>query len=162
MKSSACPVLRLSTQARDALRASARASRTREQGGILVGYLSAEGLHVQDALVVADGSATHGRYLRRSQSAGRVLNAYLHDQTDGLVGYVGEWHTHALPMPPSATDHATMRLIACRNSQRTALIVAALESDRQEVSFHSLVSNPASLTGRLFGMYHRGAVVFDS
>jgi hypothetical protein len=162
MKRSPVLELRLSDQARDGLRASARGSRRQEQGGILVGFQTTSGLYIHDALVIADESATHGHYLRRAKGAGRALREYLLDQRDPLIGYVGEWHTHPLPAPPSATDHASMRLIASRNSQPTGLIVAALEEDKRSVKLHSLVSGPGSATGRLLGKYGAGIVVCES
>lgn len=162
MRSALAPELRLSDQSRDVLGASARAARTREQGGILVGYCTPAGLYIEDALVVDDESATHARYLRRSTKAESILSAYLEAQTDDLIGYVGEWHTHPLPVPPSGTDLASMRIMALRNSQQTGLIVVALERDLRGVTFYAFASDSRSVTSRLLGRYQQAVVSFES
>lgn len=161
MTPSSAPIVQLSGQARDALRASARGATRREGGGILIGYRTAEGLFVEDALTVVDKSATHSGYLRRGQEAQYVLDECMRLQTSSSMGYVGEWHTHPLPCPPSARDQASMRLIAVRNSQPTGLVVAALGDNQKDVSFYALLSKPSSVRGRWFGRYVESAVVFD-
>lgn len=162
MKPSAAPIVQLSSQARDALRASARGATRRECGGILIGHRTAEGLFVEDALTVADNSATHSGYLRRGQEAQLVLDEHMQLQATSLTGYVGEWHTHPLPRPPSTRDHKSMRLIAIRNLRPTGLIVVSLDENQRDVSFHALLSKPRSSSRRWFGTYVQGVVVFDS
>lgn len=147
------PRLDLTAQARDALRAGARASRRRERGGILVGFRTQTGLHIEDALLVPDQTAARTHYLRRAKDAARVLNDYLDGDTDPLVGYVGEWHTHPSPLPPSPTDRASMRLMSIRNKHPVALIVAALQSDRQDVQIYAMISAPKPLTRRIVGRH---------
>lgn len=128
----------------------------------MVGFRTKTGLFIEDALLVADDFATHSQYLRRSNEAQRVLGAYLRVQTDITVGYVGEWHTHPLPLPPSSTDRDTMRAIALGNSDQTGLIVVALDIELNSVSYHGLVSDLRSGVRKRLGKYRRGTVCFES
>lgn len=152
------PQLDLTAQARDALRAGARASRRRERGGILVGYRTQTGLRIEDALLVPDQTAARTHYLRRAKDAARVLNDYLDNDLDPFVGYVGEWHTHPSPVPPSPTDRASMRLMSIRNKSPVALIVAALESNHRDVQIYAMMSAPDPLTHRLLGRHKDAAI----
>lgn len=154
------PAVLLSEQAHDSLRAAGRASRTTERGGILVGYRTAQGVHVEDALTVTDDAAARAHYVRRSKPAQQTLAAYLRT-SDPLIGYVGEWHTHPLPLPPSPRDRRTMRLIAIRNSNPIALVVAALDQDLDQVQFYALLSEPYPTSHRLLGRFSATAVATD-
>lgn len=155
---SALPELKLTAQAADRLHAAARESRRRERGGILVGYRSTAGLVVEDALPVVDELASHQRYVRRSAHAGEVLTRYLQNQHDGMIGYIGEWHTHPLPVPPSTTDHASMAMIALRNTDCVALLVAALQRDLRSVSYYALASEPSRHALRRRVLYRKARV----
>lgn len=150
----------LSQQAHDSLRAAGRASRTTEQGGILVGYRTAQGVHVEDALAVTDDAAGRAHYVRRAKPAQRTLAAYLRT-SDPLIGYVGEWHTHPLPAPPSPRDRRTMRLMAIRNRNPVALIVVALDQGLEKVRFYTLLSDPHLTGHRLLGRFSATSVTTD-
>jgi hypothetical protein len=152
------PDLRLSEQASGNLHAAARGSRRREHGGILVGYRESGGLVVEDALTVTDESATHGGYLRRAKTAQAVLAKYLSHQVDPMIGYVGEWHTHPLPVPPSAADHASMAIMAIRNTEQIGLLVAALDHNFRTVSYYALATEPGR-TSRRRTLYRKARVV---
>lgn len=140
----------LTDQARDSLRAAARASGKLEHGGILVGYRYGPELHVYDALTVPDKTSNGHTYLRRYVPAEQVLQEYLKSSSGSLLGYVGEWHTHPRMVPPSGTDLRSMREISRSNEHATALIVAALDSQTKGVHFFGLMSRP---NRRLFGGY---------
>ncbi|KRE41610.1 hypothetical protein ASG74_13935 [Knoellia sp. Soil729] len=139
----------LSAQARDALRAAGRASRTRERGGILVGYMEGRTIVVEDALTVPDPRANRTAYVRRPGPAKEVLDNYLR-HTDALAGYVGEWHTHPEPAQPSPMDHAAMRAMTRRNQYPVAMVVAALRPGGT-VQFHALLGQPDTWPHRLAG-----------
>lgn len=144
----------ISPQARDALKVAARASSTREHGGILIGYRETHGITIDDIIEVTDISATRTSYLRRENPARRVLAAYLdRPGLEQTLGYVGEWHTHPAPVPPSPTDHHAMRTMARRNRQPVTLVVAALQSDRRNVDLYALISNPKRIHSRAFGQF---------
>lgn len=140
--------LALTQQAHNALRAHARASRRREHGGILVGYRTQDGLHIEDALLVHDHTAARTHYLRRGRVAKRVLEDYLDLHSDPVIGYVGEWHTHPVPAPPSTLDHAAMRLMSSKSKRPVALVVVALEHNQRDIHVYAMLSAPGRFLGR--------------
>jgi len=150
------PQVLLRAQARDALRAAVRASRTCERGGILVGYRQGRTIVVDDALTVPDPRANRTTYVRRPGPAKNVLDTYLR-HTDALAGYVGEWHTHPQPEAPSRTDHGAMRAMTRRNNYAVAMVVAALLPD-DTVQFYALLSLPDTWPHRLGGNHVPGPV----
>lgn len=154
--------LLVSPQARDALRAAARKSVTTEHGGILVGYRVGNDIAVEDIIEVPDATAARTIYLRRERPAREALANYLERAgQDETVGYVGEWHTHPAPQPPSTTDKHAMRTMARKNRNPVALVIAALDADHQTVDLHALISRPGSLRSRLAGRYAVGTVVLS-
>jgi integrative and conjugative element protein (TIGR02256 family) len=153
------PEVRISAQARDSLGAAARASLRAERGGILIGHREGNEVVVEDLVEVPDSTAGRTTYLRREGPAQQALDAYLDRAgADHVSGYVGEWHTHPRPAPPSAVDHHAMQTMARRNRQPVALIVAALQDDHRSVDLHALISEPRRLRDRVTGR-HTVAVV---
>lgn len=153
------PRVVLKPQAFGALRAAAGASRTSERGGILVGYRHGLDVVVEDALTVPDPRANRTTYVRRPQPAADVLATYLR-RADPLVGYVGEWHTHPEPQPPSGVDHQAMRLMTLRNQDSTALVVAALKPDGS-VELHGVLSVPDAWTHDLASRHLEATVTVE-
>lgn len=141
------PRLFLTQQAADVLRAAAKGSTEREQGGILLGWRLDDGIHVQEVVAVRNADAGPAHYKRSQRAAQAALDARLRLHGDGPLGYVGEWHTHPQPVPPSATDRATMRVMALRNRRPVALIVASRRPGA-EPDLHGLISADASLPAR--------------
>ena len=156
------PRLRVSAQARDALRAAARKSVTAERGGILLGYRDGNEIAVEDTIEVPDATAARTTYLRRERPAREALSGYL-ERTghDDVIGYVGEWHTHPAPQPPSDTDRHAMRTMARKNRNPVALVVAALGTDHRTVDLHALISTPNSLGSRLTGRHAAVVLVVE-
>lgn len=154
------PEVRISAQARDALCAAARASlRAAERGGILIGYRETHDVVVEDIIQVPDSTAGHTTYLRREDPGQQALDAYLDRAgADDALGYVGEWHTHPRPAPPSPVDHHAMRTMTRKNRQPVALIVSALRDNHRSVDLHALISEPRRLRDRVTGR-HTVAVV---
>ena len=98
----------------------------RETGGLLLGYYTEIGPHVTEAHVVPDPRATRIRYRRDVVAAERILRARIRADDSDALGYIGEWHTHPLPIGPSTTDvHASGRL-AVAGGHDIALLVLAL------------------------------------
>lgn len=147
----------LTPQARGALCVAARASRERERGGILVGYRRGLEVVVEDALTVPDLGADRTTYVRRPRPAAAVLDAYLR-HADPLVGYVGEWHTHPEPQPPSGTDHRAMRIMTRRNQDPVAMIVAAC-LPKGTIELFALLGVPDSWPHRLAGRHVTALVI---
>lgn len=106
----------------------ATAALPRETGGILLGHRTPGAIHVSQALTVPDARATRVRYRRDFDAAADLLKERLaHDDT-GLLGYLGEWHTHPLPIGPSSTDESAIRSLAADGNHDIALLVVALTS----------------------------------
>lgn len=151
MKATPEHTITISDQAVDTLNAQARASRHRERGGILIGYRIGTALHIHDALPVADATAAHTRYLRRNRDGQQALNDWMNATDDPTLGYVGEWHTHPAPAPPSSTDLTSARIMAIKNRRPVALVVAALANNKQDVTLHAVLTRPTTLARRLTG-----------
>jgi len=112
---------------------SARQALPREVGGILLGYYTVEGPRVVAAPVVPDPRATRIRYRRDAEAAGRILAACQQDDSTNLLGYLGEWHTHPLPIGPSSADLLSVRRLAEDGGHDVALVVLALRLLRWEI-----------------------------
>ena len=110
-----------------------------ELGGILVGWWEDHSkVVVQDLLPVPDQGAGRDHYERRHSPAQRVLDDYVLTNADPKCGYVGEWHSHPAPLPPSSIDRAVLRAIVRQVNHPVALVVLALGSD-DVVTVHGLV-----------------------
>lgn len=141
----------ITDQAVATLTAEARASRHSERGGILIGYRIEATIHIHDALSVADATAAHTHYLRRNREGQKVLNDWMNATDDPTLGYVGEWHTHPAPVPPSPRDLASARMMAIKNRKPVALLVAALVDNKQDVALYAVLTQPTTLVRRLTG-----------
>lgn len=125
----------------DTIAAAGRASSPRETGGILLGWAITDGFELTDALVVADGAASGTSYTRDSVAAQAALDEVLATQPQGSpLGYIGEWHTHPAPCPPSSTDIRAMRSIARRLSTRPAVLLVAAFGPDGDVEFHGAIA----------------------
>lgn len=108
------------------LTAAAKRALPLEVGGLLLGYYTADGPRVVDAPAVPDPRATRIRYRRDATLAGHILDLRLRADNTGLLGYLGEWHTHPLPVGPSGTDLQSVRNLAADGGHDVALLVLAL------------------------------------
>ena len=146
--------VQLTSQVRDALRVEARAAKDVERGGLAIGYRVGPDVIVTDIIAVADTTATRSSYIRGDVAARATLNAYLmHLEPDSIQGYVGEWHTHASPSPPSETDRRAMRAMARSNELPVVLLVAALSLNRVDVNFYALISGQGRVGDRARGAF---------
>lgn len=113
----------------DAWRSLTGAGRTafpRETGGLLLGYYTGDGPRVTDAVVVPDRRATRISYRRDAVAATQLLDERVLADATELVGYLGEWHTHPLPVGPSRTDKRSILRLAVEGGHDVILLVAAL------------------------------------
>ncbi|MFB9164184.1 Mov34/MPN/PAD-1 family protein [Arthrobacter psychrochitiniphilus] len=110
------------------LRDAATRALPREIGGLLLGYFTELGPHVVEARVVPDPRATRIRYQRDAALAERILDSSIRADSTGLVGYLGEWHTHPLPIGPSTTDINASGRLAKVGGHDIALLVLATGS----------------------------------
>jgi integrative and conjugative element protein (TIGR02256 family) len=111
--------------ARDQLERVVEQTSGAETGGILVGFRQGRDVVIAQIVEVKDGEAGYASYTRDSNRAQVLLDDRLEASTsDGsLLGYVGEWHTHPLPSPPSHQDLKELRAVAKLASGPVALLV---------------------------------------
>lgn len=88
----------------------------RETGGLLVGWWDAGTVFIKDAVEVVDPDATSVRWSRHQETAQQILDQALKQIAHPWLGYVGDWHSHPKPCPPSDTD---LRTLAQTSSQFT-------------------------------------------
>lgn len=101
-----------------------------ETGGILVGWYSAEMIHVEQFLEVPDAEARHARYTRRHDAAQVALEELrAREGINSELGYVGEWHAHPAAQPASPRDLAALRRIALRIGEPVALVVLSFSGE---------------------------------
>lgn len=113
-----------------------------ELGGILVGWWEGHDVAVVRALLpVFDRHAGHDRYERKHSLAQKTLDDYVRSRPDVLSGYIGEWHTHPVPQPPSSIDRGALSAIVRQVRRPIALVVLALNETGVE-GVHGLVGRP--------------------
>lgn len=119
-----------------ALRLASRHARERfpdEMGGILVGWREGSTVIVHDLLVVEAKTAATHHYDRQHDLAQQMLERITAADKTGQLGYVGEWHTHPAPHPPSATDLKAITSIARTLDAPIALLVLAAHRDGKSI-----------------------------
>lgn len=135
--------IRVAYSALEAAEAAARNATPDETGGILLGWRTDGTIYISDALLVPDDQAGSFSYQRSHAAAQAVLDAYIAHRSDPNIGYVGEWHTHPLPLPPSPIDIRSLRLAARGLTDPIALLVIALSTDKDATTTHVLVASQA-------------------
>lgn len=124
----------------------ARDGLPKEVGGILVGWREgADVIVVQDLLLVPHDSPSHFRYDRDHPPADELLQQHLAQAANPHLGYVGEWHSHPAPQPPSNMDLSTIRSIAARLAQPIALIVLMAHRDGNSIEPVARIARKASI-----------------
>jgi integrative and conjugative element protein (TIGR02256 family) len=104
----------------------ARLSRTREVGGVLIGFRAGEDVHVEDVVPVDDASSTGTRFRLRSGPREEAIANYLSRRPKGsMLGYVGTWHSHLADVGPSLTDRRTFHRELWSARDVVALVVVA-------------------------------------
>lgn len=95
-----------------------------EAGGLLLGYRRGANLHVVTA---SEPRSTDSRsrfaFERRARGHQELADAQWR-LTDGLIDYLGEWHTHPEDDPsPSAVDRAAWQTIVANRAPHRMLFV---------------------------------------
>jgi len=135
------PVIEMHLAAVSRMRDALHAALPHETGGILIGWRDNGNVIITDALVVADDQADRTNYHRREARGAEVLNRYLSSASNALAGYVGEWHTHPEPSPPSATDLASIAAAASQTDAPVAIVVLAWDEKRTRTQIHSAIAS---------------------
>lgn len=139
--------LTLANSAWRALRLGGTQALPREIGGLLLGHYTETGPRVAEIHVVPDPRATRIRYRRDAVTAERILDSCIRADGSGVLGYLGEWHTHPLPVGPSATDIQASGRLAIAGGYEVALLVLAM-SARGWVG-HALNARPSGNVEKL-------------
>lgn len=113
-----------------------------EVGGILVGWWEGNSTAVVVGLLsVPDDAPGRTHYERRHALAQRALDSYRVSHDDQRLGYIGEWHSHPAPQPPSATDRNELAAIVRESTKRAALVVFAVQKGNG-VDSYGLIGSP--------------------
>lgn len=154
---------------RDDVVAQAQVHTPLETGGILLGYIVSPGTPDAAGAVVVVGAlgpgpqAEHDGHLFAPDHDWQVAElADRYERSDGVAGYVGDWHSHPLGTPvPSRQDLRTLRKIARHPAARlaapTMLIIATLPSQEEEPRLRAWRWAPRPLTGRIGWLALSGA-----
>lgn len=113
----------------------------RETGGILVGWRDGGSVVVRAFLLVDDAQARSATYERRHATAQVVLERYMAKSSDDRVGYVGEWHSHPMPQPPSPQDLKSIRAAARLAHAQIALVVFAVDPGLDTATPHGVIAS---------------------
>lgn len=136
------PRIRISRRALVEAEARAVSATPHEVGGIVIGWWEGDGIAVvHDLLSVSDPRAGHTHYERRHSPAQQALDDYLQPRSDRNAGYIGEWHSHPAPQPPSAIDRGALSSIVRQVRQPVALVVLSVTEDGKARP-HGLIGRP--------------------
>jgi integrative and conjugative element protein (TIGR02256 family) len=136
------PQIRISRRALAQAEARAVSATPHELGGVLIGWWEGDDVAVVDDLLsVPDPRAGHTHYERHHSAAQRALEDYLQSTSDLNAGYIGEWHSHPAPQPPSAIDRGALTSIVRQVRQPVALVVLSVTEDGK-VRPHGLIGRP--------------------
>ncbi|TDP98157.1 Mov34/MPN/PAD-1 family protein [Labedaea rhizosphaerae] len=97
----------------------------RETGGLLVGWWDLGTVFIKDAVEVVDPEATSVGWSRHQETAQRILDQTLEQIAHPWLGYVGDWHSHPKPCPPSDTDLRTLAQSSLQFTNPLILLVHA-------------------------------------
>jgi integrative and conjugative element protein (TIGR02256 family) len=125
------PGLRIDPKALDTATHLALTALPREAGGILVGWHEDTTVVVAGMLAVPDKRAGRRHYVRNHKHAQKLLDAHRQACGDDRVGYVGEWHSHPAPQPPSSVDYNALAELTRDTSEQVALVVLAVHIDNK-------------------------------
>jgi proteasome lid subunit RPN8/RPN11 len=99
--------VRISSEASERITIELKQAGVRETGGLLLGLVNKKRktIYVTRALPASsDSSGSRSGFRRGTQNYLAIIEQFEH-QTGGLLGYVGEWHSHPTgPLRPSSTD----------------------------------------------------------
>lgn len=129
------PTLRIGSEALEIAIALALRALPHETGGILVGWHEDKTVVVTGMLAVPGQEAGERYYARTQSQAQKVLDVHRRTCTDERVGYVGEWHSHPAPQPPSGVDYNVLTELARDTNQQVALVVLAVDADSRVTPF---------------------------
>jgi integrative and conjugative element protein (TIGR02256 family) len=118
-----------------------------ETGGILLGYhdLNVNALVLVDALPAPSDSDASPEFFERGVEGLAVAVGEAARRTAGVVGYVGEWHSHpdGYPPAPSGRDLYQLVYLALRMADDGLPAVSAIVSEKEVRVMGGLISSSA-------------------
>lgn len=133
----------------------------RETGGILVGFRTRQQVVVTRACLVEDDASSTHDYRLDVTVAGMAL-MQLRSGPDDIVGYVGDWHTHPAPTPPSALDESSLRRAAAASGDLLALLVVSFDGAARPSQLYGRLGQPRHPMRRRRARATRPHVVVDA
>jgi integrative and conjugative element protein (TIGR02256 family) len=135
--------IRLHSQAAASLHTNLKRESPNETGGILIGLIHPGRRIIYITRIIGapqDSEGTVTRFKRGVLHLPEEID-YIQNASGGLLGYVGEWHTHPLGgRQPSATDRATMAEIR-RHLEPAGLPTLLLIVTPRHIDAHISVPN---------------------
>lgn len=96
-----------------------------EAGGILLGFRRGPHLHVTDLTLPSQNDKRTRTSFYRSAACHQKIALTRWLESNGTVGYLGEWHTHPQAKPtPSIVDIREWRVILSNEPQNMVFIIA--------------------------------------
>ena len=81
-----------------------------ETGGLLLGVRARASVWITSAVEIRDGRASSHYHIPEDVTIPAVEEARM--SIDRRLGYLGDWHSHAIDRGPSAQDRAVMRVLS--------------------------------------------------
>ncbi len=102
---------------------------TPESGGILTGLRRGDHLHITDLTCPGPDDRCERLAFHRSQRFHQQSAQQRWQRSQGVVDYMGEWHTHPQHKPvPSSTDQREWRALLRHYEQPLAFLIAGIGS----------------------------------
>lgn len=114
-----------------------------ETGGILLGKINRPGKKLKIIEIYEMKSSFFSRvlYKRKVKKAQKIINRRW-KETDGLINYVGEWHTHpGMKAIPSYTDQKSLHKIHMQTEDVLPGAVMLIAGDNNEIAVVVEVEN---------------------
>lgn len=94
-----------------------------EAGGLLLGYVRGSHLEIVEATVPTKFDRRFRAFFERMKDMHEQIAQKRWIDSDGLVRYIGEWHTHPQEHPmPSGTDLTEWRKLAVKRKDKRPLL----------------------------------------
>lgn len=116
-----------------------RAALPDETGGILIGWRERRTVVVSRVLVVPDLDAAIAHYTLNHDAAQAALDRHRRDHPDEAEGYVGDWHSHPEPQPPSPLDRRSISEAAAQLELPIAMLVIAYDANSDTMTTYGHV-----------------------
>lgn len=111
-----------------------------EGGGLLLGYVRGSHLEIIEATVPTKFDRRFRMFFERMKDLHEHIAQKRWAESNGLVRYIGEWHTHPQDYPsPSETDLAEWRKLAIKRKDKRAVL--GLIVGRQSLYLEIMPSN---------------------